>query len=52
MKIYKKQNPLLQDQEDLAVLTVKFLGEGKRETGLKKQLVAKEDSQKKSRKTK
>ena len=36
MKIYKKQNPLLEDQEDLAVLAIKFLREGKKETGLKK----------------
>ena len=34
MKIYKKQNPLLEDREDLAVLAVKFLG-GKKENGLK-----------------
>ena len=51
MKIYMKQNPPLEDREDLAVLAVKFL-RGKERDWFKKQLVAKEESQKKSRKTK
>ena len=29
MKIYKKQNPLLEDREDLVVLAVKLPGEKK-----------------------